>query len=42
MVLEKEGEDHLDRSYEEGRIITWSLDGEKYSPYNKKKEDYLD
>ena len=38
MVLEKDGEDQLDRSYEEWRIIAQSQGREEYLTYNKKKE----
>ena len=37
MVLEKDGEDQLDRSCEERRSITESQGGEEYPTYNKKE-----
>ena len=38
VVLEKDGEDHLDRSCEKWRSVTESQGGEEYPTYNKKKE----
>jgi hypothetical protein len=38
VVLEKNGEDQLDRSREKLRSITQSQRGEEYSTYNKKKK----
>ena len=37
-VLEKDGEDQLDRSYGKLRSVTWIERGEEYSAYNEKKE----
>ena len=37
MVMEKEGEDHLDRSCEKRRSFTQSQGGEEYPTYNNKK-----
>jgi len=41
MVVEKDGEDLLDRSCEKWSV-TQSQGGEKYPTYNKKKEGQLD
>ena len=38
VVLEKDGEDQMDRSCEKWRSVTYSQGGEKYITYNKKKE----
>ena len=38
-VLEKNGEDQLDRSCEKSRQITYSQGGEEYPTYNKKKKE---
>jgi hypothetical protein len=38
VVLEKNGEDQLDRSCEKWRSITQSQGGEEYRTYNKKKK----
>ena len=41
MVLEKDGENQLDRSCEK-LSVRKSQGGEKYATHNKKEEDYLD
>jgi hypothetical protein len=38
VVLEKDGEDQLDRSCDKWKSITYSQGGEEYPAYNKKKE----
>jgi hypothetical protein len=38
MVLEKDGEDYLDRWCEKGRNITCSQEGEEYPTHNKGNE----
>jgi hypothetical protein len=38
VVVEKGGEDQVERSCEKWRSITWSQGGEEYPTYNKKKE----
>jgi hypothetical protein len=35
VVLEKDGQDHLDQSYENWRSIRKSQGGEEYPTYNK-------
>jgi len=39
VVLEKEGEDHLDQSFEKLSSVTKSRGWEEYPVYNKEKED---
>jgi hypothetical protein len=41
-MLEKDGQDQLDRPYENWRSITQSQGGREYLIYNKKKEAQLD
>jgi hypothetical protein len=41
VVLEKDGEDQLDRSCEKWRSITQSQGGEEYPAYNKKKANWI-
>jgi len=38
VVLEKDGEDHLNLSCEKLRSITWNQRGEEYPIWNKNKE----
>jgi len=38
MILRKDGENHLDRSCEKLRNITWKQRGEEYPTYDKNKD----
>jgi hypothetical protein len=41
MLLEKDGEDQLDRSYEKLECTAYSQVGEEYPTHRKKKEGWL-
>jgi len=38
VVLEKDGEDQLDRSCEKSKSVTYSKEGKEYTTYNKTTE----
>ena len=42
MVLEKDGDDQLDRSCEKWRSVTWSGAGAEYLRHKKTKQDSRD